>query len=32
VEESVMVPMRDGVKLSTDLYFPTGDRQKLPVI
>ena len=32
VEESIMVPMRDGVKLSTDLYFPTGTGDKLPVI
>jgi putative CocE/NonD family hydrolase len=29
---SVMVPMRDGVKLSTDLYFPEGAGEKLPVI
>lgn len=32
----VMVPMRDGVQLATDLYFPTdnGNRlsEKLPVI
>ena len=27
-----MVPMRDGVRLSTDLYFPNGDSGKLPVI
>jgi putative CocE/NonD family hydrolase len=27
-----MVPMRDGVKLSTDLYFPEGVSGKLPVI
>ncbi len=32
VERSVMVPMRDGVKLSTDLYFPEGAGEKLPVI
>ena len=25
VEEHVMVPMRDGVKLSVYLYIPTGD-------
>src|SRR5215510_14408681 len=24
-EEHVMIPMRDGVKLSTYLYFPAGD-------
>ena len=32
VEKSVMVPMSDGVKLSTDLYFPEGAGDKLPVI
>ncbi|MBN1222252.1 MAG: CocE/NonD family hydrolase [Candidatus Aminicenantes bacterium] len=32
VEKSVMVPMRDGVKLSTDIYFPVGAEGKLPVI
>ena len=32
LEKSVMVPMRDGVKLSTDLYFPEGTAKKLPVI
>lgn len=32
VERSVMVPMRDGVRLSTDLYFPVGAEDKLPVI
>src|SRR5262249_57515879 len=32
VDESVMVPMRDGVRLSTDLYFPTSAGGKLPVI
>jgi len=32
VERSVMVPMRDGVKLSTDLYFPVGAGDKLPVV
>ncbi len=32
LERSVMVPMRDGVKLSTDLYFPEGAGEKLPVI
>ncbi|HJO02658.1 MAG TPA: hypothetical protein QGG47_01645, partial [Acidobacteriota bacterium] len=24
VRRSIMVPMRDGVELSTDLYFPEG--------
>ena len=32
LEKSVMVPMRDGVHLSTDLYFPEGAGDRLPVI
>ncbi len=32
VEKSVLVPMRDGIRLSTDLYFPEAAGQKLPVI
>ena len=32
VKRSVMVPMRDGVRLSTDLYFPKGAGEKLPII
>ena len=32
VERSVMVPMRDGVRLSTDLYYPVGGGDELPVI
>lgn len=32
IEKSVMVPMSDGVKLSTDLYIPEGAGDKLPVI
>ncbi len=32
VEKSVMIPMRDGIKLSTDLYFPEEADEKLPVI
>jgi uncharacterized protein len=32
IRESVWVPMRDGVRLSTDLYFPTGVTDRLPVI
>src|SRR5262245_34123366 len=32
VDSSVMVPMRDGVKLSTDIYYPVGAGEKLPVI
>ena len=32
VERSEMVPMRDGVKLSTDLFFPEGVKGKLPVV
>src|SRR5258706_8290251 len=32
VEKDVMVPMRDGVRLATDLYRPTGAGERLPVI
>src|SRR4029077_16775419 len=32
LEESVKIPMRDGIKLSTDLYFPVDAGGKLPVI
>lgn len=32
LERSVMVPMRDGARLSTDMYFPEGAGDKLPVI
>ncbi len=32
VKETVMVPMRDGVKLATDLHFPGGSQGKFPVI
>jgi putative CocE/NonD family hydrolase len=32
VEENVQVPMRDGVNLSTDLYFPVDAGARLPVI
>lgn len=32
LDRSRMVPMRDGVRLSTDLYFPPGPRRGLPVI
>ncbi|EED34220.1 cocaine esterase [Luminiphilus syltensis NOR5-1B] len=32
VERSHFIPMRDGVRLSTDLYFPEGHEGKLPVI
>jgi predicted acyl esterase len=32
IEKSVMVPMRDGTKLSTDLYFPEGGAEKFPAI
>lgn len=32
VERSVMVPMRDHVRLSTDLYFPEGVAGKLPTV
>ncbi len=29
-EKDIMVPMRDGVRLATDLYFPARDGQPLP--
>jgi uncharacterized protein len=29
VERDVMVPMRDGVRLATDIYFPARDGQRL---
>ena len=32
VELSVRVPMRDGVRLSTDLYFPVGAPEPYPVV
>ena len=32
VDENVRVPMRDGVKLATDLYIPEGATGKLPAI
>jgi len=32
IERSVMIPARDGVKLSTDIYFPEGIGERLPVI
>ncbi len=31
-ESSVMVTMRDGIKLSTDIYFPENHQGKLPAI
>ncbi len=31
-EKSIFVPMRDGVRLSTDLYFPEGVAGKLPIV
>ncbi len=31
-EKGVMAPMRDGVRLSTDLYFPEGATEPLPTI
>ncbi len=31
-EYSVLVHMRDGVRLSTDLYFPVGAEEPLPVV
>ncbi len=32
IEKSILVPMRDGVRLATDLYFPVGASGPLPVI
>ena len=35
VEKNIMVPMRDGIQLATDLYFPTelqDQGEKLPVV
>jgi putative CocE/NonD family hydrolase len=32
VEKKVMVAMRDGVKLATDVYLPAGSTEKLPVV
>jgi putative CocE/NonD family hydrolase len=31
-KETVMIPMRDGIKLSTDIFFPDGLNEKKPVI
>jgi len=30
--QEVFIPMRDGVKLATDLYFPEGARRDLPAV
>ncbi len=32
LERHVLIPMRDGIELSTDLYFPVGAPERLPVI
>ena len=32
IETDVRVPMRDGVRLATDLYIPEGAGEKLPAI
>lgn len=32
VQHNVMVPMRDGVKLATDVYLPKGGQARMPVI
>src|SRR6185503_14754689 len=32
VEKNIMVATRDGVKLATDIYRPTGAGDRLPVI
>ena len=31
VDQKVMMPMRDGVRLATDIYRPKGDK-KVPII
>lgn len=31
-EEKVLVPMRDGINLSADIFFPKGERKNRPVI
>src|SRR5882724_1648393 len=30
--KEILIPMRDGVNLATDLYFPEGPRKDLPVV
>src|SRR4030095_4705142 len=32
VQKDVMIPMRDGVRLATDIYMPIGAGDRLPVI
>src|SRR5437870_9248578 len=32
VQKNVMVPMRDGVRLATDIYRPVGGDGKYPVV
>jgi len=32
IEPSIRVPMSDGARLATDLYFPEGAGEKLPAI
>ncbi len=32
IKKSVIIPMQDGTKLSTDIYFPEGYEGKLPTI
>ena len=32
IEKEVMVPMRDGIRLSTDVYLPRGATGKLPTV
>jgi putative CocE/NonD family hydrolase len=32
LEKSVPIPMRDGIQLSTDLYFPEGNSSRHPII
>ena len=28
VEKNVMVPMKDGIKLATDIYLPSSEKEK----
>ncbi len=32
LQKSIMIPMRDGTLLSTDLYFPKNSNDKLPTV
>jgi len=32
IKKTIKIPMRDEIRLSTDIYFPEGDKSKYPVI